>query len=60
MDQWHGSRAFVQNHVPASVVESWLEDVIPSTPTPSIQTTRILVPFTQDKKKKKQDKQCFC
>ena len=35
MDQWHGSRASVHNDIPASVTESWTEDVIPSVPTPS-------------------------
>ena len=35
MDQWHGSRASVHNDIPASATESWTEDVISSTPTPS-------------------------
>ena len=50
MDLWHDNRVNVHNDILISVTESWTEDVIPSTPTPS-QTT-ISAPLIQEKKKK--------
>jgi hypothetical protein len=54
MDQWHGSRANVHNDIHANATESWTEDVIPSTPTPSQITT--FAPPTQEMNKKIQEK----
>jgi hypothetical protein len=56
MDQWHGNRTSIQNQIPTRATKSWQEDVVPSTPTPSTQTTTIFAPSTHDKKKKNQDK----
>ncbi len=47
MDQWHGSKVSVHSDIPASTTESWTEDVIPSTLTPSQTTTSL--PPTQEK-----------
>ena len=56
MDQWHGSKASVQNHIPASATKFWPEDVIRCTPTPPTQTTTTTsAPSIQDKKKKNQN-----
>lgn len=52
MDEWHGSRASVQNQILASVTKSFPEDVIPSIPI-SCQTTLIttsIITLTTDKK----------
>jgi hypothetical protein len=54
MDQWHSSRASVHNDILASATESWRENIIPSTPTPSQTTTS--APPTQEKKMKTQEK----
>ena len=54
MDQSHGSRVSAYNDIPASASESWIEDVISSTPTPSQTTTS--APPIQEKKKKTQEK----
>jgi hypothetical protein len=53
MNQWHGSMASVQNQIPASAAKYLLDNVIPSTPTLSTQTTTTSAPFTQDKKEEK-------
>ena len=57
MDEWHGSRASVQNQILASVTKSFPEDVIPSIPI-SCQTTLIttsIITLTTDKKKLKKN-----
>jgi hypothetical protein len=59
IDEWHGDTANVRNQIPASATESTFEDVIPSTrpyQTTTATTLNSTTTFTQDKKKKTQEK----
>lgn len=61
MNEWHGSKVNVHNHILAKATKSWEEDVISSTPTPwqtNIATPPTLTtPSTQENKKEKKSRE---